>query len=539
MIPIRIFLDPARVALGGAITIAVSLLNAAPSFAAEQVTLRFGPFEQAIKVSEIETYAKTGQLSPSLQLFSPFLTPDVRKGLNAKLDLDPKRSGEIVGNLLRSPAGQQLMSQVQGAAPGLTPEMVQVGVSLAAKQFGGVDAIGVIKAIPTPNLTIDLSEAAALGSKINLSYWKSQALGTLLEKSLVVEGETANFNSAIDPSAPGSIAVQRLSYDLVDSARNDRPLPVDVFLSRQPQPQAPTVIISPGFEASRSFIAYLGQHFASHGIHAIVVEHPSVLNVFRLAALDLEKLLPAQELIDRPKDLQFVMQALDREPELKGKLNLNQWVIAGHSMGGYDALALAGGELQLDELRQFCNRSRLMTRSPADWLQCSGKMIKERTLNLRDQRVVGAIALNPVAGKIFGTSGLSKVQTPVLMLTSTDDGLTPTFDQQLQPFLQITQPKYLLTAIGATHLSVSDRISSRSDRTLVKERTGQEMEPLRAAVRGSSLAFVKQFTPEAETYKPFLSAGYMQARSTSEIPLRLNTSLPTSITRLLNLAGMF
>jgi predicted dienelactone hydrolase len=526
-----------RVGFGGAIALSLSLLSATPSQAAEQVTLRFGPFEQTVKVSEIETYAKTGQLSPNLQLFSPFLTPEVRKGLNAKLNLDPKTSGEVVGKLLKSPAGQQLMTNVQSAAPGLTPELLQVGVTLAAQQLGGVDAIGLVKAIPTETLTIDLSQAAALGSKINLSYWKSQALGTLLEKSLVVEGERSNFNSAIDPTAPGPIAFAKQSYDWVDKARNNRSIPVDVYLSSKPSPQTPTVVISPGFEASRNFLGYLGQHFASHGINAIVVEHPTVIPVFRLAALDLEKLLPAQELLDRPKDLQFAIEQLGNNPDLKSKLNLNQVVIAGHSMGGYDALALAGGELNFDELRQFCNRSRLISRSPADWLQCSGKTIKERTLNLRDNRVVGAIALNPVAGRIFGPTGLSKVQTPVLMLTSTDDGLTPTFDQQLQPFMQLSQPKYLLTAIGATHLSVSDRINV--GQTLVKERTGREMEPLRAAVRGTSLAFVKQFTSDAAAYKPFLSPGYAQARSTPEIPLRLNAELPTSITRLLNMAGMF
>ena len=235
-----------RVGFGGAIALALSLLGATPSQAAEQVTLRFGPFEQTVKISEIETYAKTGELSPNLQLFGVFLTPEVRKGLNAKLAIDPKTSGAVVGKLLRSPAGQQLMTNVQSAAPGLTPELLQAGVSLAAQQIGGLDAIGVAKAIPTRTITIDLSQAVALGSKINLSYWKSQALGTLLEKSLVVEGSPVNFNSAIDPTAPGPIAYSKLSYTLADRARNDRPLPVDVFLSSKPSPQTPTRLLSGG-----------------------------------------------------------------------------------------------------------------------------------------------------------------------------------------------------------------------------------------------------------------------------------------------------
>jgi predicted dienelactone hydrolase len=516
------------------------VLASAPAQAAEELTLRFGPFEQTVKVSEVEAYAKTGELSPSLQLFSAFLTPSVRKGLTTKLELNPKVVDTVVGNLLKSPAGKQLMDNVQTASPGLTPELVQAGVSLAASQFGKVDAIGVLKTIPTKTVTIDLSQAAALGSKINLNYWKSQALGSVLEKSLLVEGNS-NFNSAIDPSVPGPIAYQRQTLILADSGRKNREIPVDLYLSETASPDTPTVVISPGFEASRNFLGYLGNHFASHGINAIVVEHPTVLNLFRLSAFDIEKLLPAQELLDRPKDLQFALGELEKLPDFKTRLNFKQLVVVGHSMGGYDALALAGGELQLDELRQFCQqRNRLITRSPADWLQCAGKSLPDRTINLRDDRVVGAIALNPVAGQIFGKSGLKQVKTPTLMLTSTEDGLTPTFDQQLQPFMQLPTPKYLITAIGATHLSVSDRLSSSSgDKTLIKERGGSETESLRAVLRGTSLSFVKQFTPERDRYQGFLSAGYVQSRSTSEMPLRLNTELPSSVTRLLNLAGMF
>lgn len=508
------------------------------SQAAEEITLRFGPFEQTVKVEEVETYAKTGQLSPNLQLFSPFLTPSVRKGLTTKLDLNPKVVGRVVGDLLKSPAGQQLMANVQTASPGLTPELVQVGVSLAAAQFGAVDAIGVLRTIPTKTVTIDLSQAAAIASKINLNYWKSQALGGLLEKSLFVE-DTANFKSAIDPSVPGPIAYQRQSLKLVDGTRNDRDVPVDLYLSEAATPGSPTVVISPGFEASKSFLGYLGRHFASHGINTIVVEHPSVLNLFKLSAFDVEKLLPSQELLDRPKDLQFALNELGKESNLK--LNLNQVVVLGHSMGGYDALALAGGELQLDELRQFCQqRNRLITRSPGDWLQCAGKSIKERSLNLKDNRVIGTIVLNPVAGQIFGKSGLKQLTTPTLMLTSTEDALTPTFDQQLQPFMQLPTPKYLITAIGATHLSVSDRFNAKNDdKALIKERVGSDTENLRAVVRGTSLAFVKQFMNDRDQYKPFLTAGYVQSRSTAELPLRLNSELPSSVTRLLNFAGVF
>ncbi len=48
-------------------------------------------------------------------------------------------------------------------------------------------------------------------------------------------------------------------------------------------------------------------------------------------------------------------------------------------------------------------------------------------------------------------------------------------------------------------------------------------------MQGVSLAFVKQLTPEAKSYAPFLAPAYAQSLSTSSLPLRLSTELPSSV----------
>ena len=94
--------------------------------------------------------------------------------------------------------------------------------------------------------------------------------------------------------------------------------------------------------------------------------------------------------------------------------------------------------------------------------------------------------------------------------------------------------KYLLTAIGGTHLSIGDpgNLGITSNQSSVKERRGEETKPLRQLVQGVSLAFIEQLTPYAKTYQPFLTPAYAQSFSKSELPLRLNTELPASITSL-------
>jgi predicted dienelactone hydrolase len=146
-----------------------------------------------------------------------------------------------------------------------------------------------------------------------------------------------------------------------------------------------------------------------------------------------------------------------------------------------------------------------------------------------------------VIGRLFGDRGLRQVETPVLMLAASDDTLTPVLSHQLQPFTQLRQPKWLLTAIGGTHLSVSDPatvLGATTQGTLVRERRGAEVDPLRRLLQGVSLAFVKQLTPEAEKYQPFLSSAYAQSYSSQNLALRLNDRLPSSLNFWLELTAM-
>jgi hypothetical protein len=142
---------------------------------------------------------------------------------------------------------------------------------------------------------------------------------------------------------------------------------------------------------------------------------------------------------------------------------------------------------------------------------------------------------------LFGNNGLARVTIPTLILTGTEDAITPALDHQLRAFSQLGGRKYLVAAIGGTHLSVTDRANlndaiARS--TLVKERIGEEADPLRQLLRGVSLAFIKQLTPEAKTYQPFLTPAYAQSLSTPALPLRFSRELPPKMGTWLQVLGV-
>ncbi len=514
-------------------------LAVAPGVAAEQLVVRVGPLRQTIDLTDLETFARTGDVPPSLRLYQQFLSPQVQLSLQQTLDLDPRVSDRVIEDLLASPNGDLLLTTLAQVAPNLTILQLQGAIRLAASQADGLSILGLLRAIPQETLEVDLSTAIGLASQLNLSNLESRSLSGVLDQELQV-ALSAPLPADLDPAAPGPVEFSQRTLIFRDTDRQ-RVIPVDVHWSRNPQ--GPLVVLSHGFGADRYFLDYLAKHLASYGLTVVSVEHPGS-NVQALLDLPVDpeiadspsRLLPATEFLDRPRDVSFVLDMLEQISEgnsfYKDVFNTEDVTLIGHSLGGYTGLALAGATLDLRSLRSFCQNIQPLGVSPADWLQCAAVDLPEQVVDLSDSRIKQVMAMNPLVGRLFGEAGLSTVSVPTLLLTGTHDSVTPTLDQQLKPFTQLSGPKYLLAVIGGTHLSVGDPDNvnpALSELPFMSELRGEETANLRQLLQGISLSFVKQRSPEAAQYKPFLSAAYAQSFSTPTLPLRLTEDLPASI----------
>ncbi|TWH43131.1 alpha/beta hydrolase [Dulcicalothrix desertica] len=505
--------------------------------AAESITIQLGPFEQKIQVDDLEDFAKNGKLPKELQVFSSFLTPQVKEVLNQRLQLNPEFADNFIDGLAKTPQGQRLISSLGGIIPGSTAQSLKDTLNLTARRFNGLTVLGFVRSYPGENITVDATKAIGLSLELNANNLQSQAFAALLERELP-KNDIISLPRNINPGRRGNEQVQLTSFTFQDRQRN-RTIPVDIY-STTGTTQQPLVVISHGFGANRRHLQYLAQHLASYGFTVAALEHPGsnavAVNRVTNSSSDLSKLISAKEFIDRPQDVSFLLNEfskLNLQPgQLQNKLNTDNVTVVGHSLGGYTALALAGGKLDLDSLRKFCKNSLLFGEAPGDWLQCAAVELKDsdiRTL-LQDKRIKGAIVLNPLVGNLFGRKGLENINTPVLMLASSDDALTPALKHQFAPFTELRGNKYLITAIGGTHLSVSDPTYQTADITnIVKERRGAETNNLRQLVSGVSLAFIKQQTDEAKTYQPFLTPAYAKSLSTTQLPLRLVSELPGNL----------
>lgn len=514
-------------------------LPAQPAAAVQQLTVELGPAEVTVQVNDLAAFSQTGEVTSSLEPLRPWLTPTVQATLKNHLSVEPAIRDRIFQDLATSSNGRLVVGFLAKVAPSLSPETLQAAMQAAAATESGITAITLLEALPGESLTLQGKELLRVASQLGLSYLEQTALSRVLDNELEAVGGPILMKQ-FEPSISGGHPFERWSVSFRDHDR-DRVIPMDLYWSENSR--GPLVILSHGFGADRHFLAYLAEHLASHGLTVVALEHPGS-NVEALIR-DEGSLLPAQEFIARPKDISFLLDRLEELNQnsffLRGRLNLENVTLVGHSLGGYTGLVLAGGQLDAAALANFCQDLDLGASSPAAWLQCAATEAELPSTSLADARISQLVVMNPLAGRIFGDKGLRQVKVPTLFLTSTSDGITSVSDQQLRPFNQLAGPRALIAVIGGTHLSVGDPANINPALTQVPfmpERPEEETLRLRQYLNGVVLSFVMQQTDQAKQYQSFLSADYARMFTTPEMPLRYSDRLPESVNRWLSSSAM-
>ena len=514
--------------------------------AAQTVVVRRGSSAQTIDVADLKTLAETGKASPKLQAYARKLRPEERETILSAFKANFNMNPVAVRNFLDTPTGNALVSAIANAtsrSDRVGELLVKSALVSGARSPEGLSLIRFIEAYPSPRLEINLDRAFLVAGNFNRGFWQSQAFMAAISPQFV--SQRPQIQIPFDPTLPGNARVQVLKLNLTDKERN-REIPVDVYWSTQTAPNTPIIVFSHGLGSIRTDLRYLAEHLASHGYVVAALEHPGSNETHVKQALALKApALEAEEFLNRPKDISFVLDELsllNQKPgELQGKLAPDRTMVVGYSFGGATALSLAGGELQLTQLKQRCP-GNVLANSLGENAQCFAKNLPEDRYQLRDPRIKAAIALSPTTSLLFGETGLTKVAIPTLITAASADKTTPILTEQVIPFEKLPQPKWLVGFVGATHLSVKDPNTTmdqaKEPDTLYSggEIVGEQVVELRNYVKAIALAMAAQLTDDsvavttprssATKYSIFLTPDYAQYASTTRFPIRLVTEIP-------------
>ena len=498
--------------------------------AADTVVIRYGPLEESVSLEELKKSTETGKLPASLGTYTKRMTEEQRRFLVEGLKIRIPINVITLDRLINTQIGTTILSDVSTAISRRDQAGLQAmkgGLVLGANSPQGLSILSFIDAYPSQRLVINLPQAITVARSLNGAFIRTQRF--MFGLSPQVNPKDIKVAS-LDPTQAGSAQVQTLKLNFNDQKRQ-RQIPLDVYFSTAATANKPVIVFSHGWGSVRTDLRYLAEHLASRGYVVAALEHPgSNETASKAVKKNKNQLVAPQEFLDRPRDISFILDELEKLNQtannpLQGKLATNNVMVVGYSFGGGTALALAGGELQIENLKQRCQQN-LSTANLGERVQCAGQALPEKTYQLRDNRIKQAIALNPTTSLMFGETGLTKVQIPTLILSSSADKITPPLTEQVMGFAKIPSPKWLVGVVGGSHLSVIDpkitpyQQGKPGKPILNKEVTGEQAKDVRKFLKGITLAMAAQLTPEASQYAPFLTSDYAQISSTRLFPFR-------------------
>ncbi|MBD2292098.1 alpha/beta hydrolase [Anabaena sphaerica FACHB-251] len=500
--------------------------------AADKLVVRYGPLAESASLADLKKAAETGELPASLGTYTKRLTEQQRSFLVRGLKTRVPVNVVTLDRLLNTQLGNTILNDISTALnreDKAGSQAIRAGLILGANSPQGLSMLSFIAAYPSQNLEINVPQALTVARSLNMAFWRTQQF--MLAMTPRIDPSKLQLARSFDPTQPGSAQVQILNLNLNDEKRQ-RKIPIDVYWSNSISPDKPVIVFSHGFGLVRTDLRYLAEHLASHGYVVAALEHPGS-NI--TANKGINSLKP-QEFLARPQDISFVVDELEKLNQnannpLQGKLATNKVMVVGYSFGGTTALALAGGEFQIANLKQSCEQNAAKLTLVEGFL-CVAKQLPENSYQLRDERIKQIVALNPATSLLFGQTGLTKVQVPTLMLTGSADNVTPALSEQMISFAKIPSPKWLAAAVGGTHLSVvdpsvtSDPQGKTNPSVSSREVVGEKAADVRKYVKAVTLAMAAQLTPEASKYAVFLTPDYAQVASTRLFPFRLLTEIP-------------
>lgn len=229
----------------------------------------------------------------------------------------------------------------------------------------------------------------------------------------------------------------------------------------------PLVVFSHGNGALRFQSLYFTEHLASHGFVVIALDHPTN-TVFDAAVGDTLSENIAPNYVYRPTDVVRVIDyAASREDNL---VDAERTAVAGHSFGGYTALAASGLKLNFDQLVTQCAAPVEPFSDVCFLLNDEARIAQAAGFDTppdgawspaSDPRIKAVVALAPWNGSILDMDSLALSETPTLIMAGTADDITPPIRdaQHIYDRLFSATPKALVSFQNAGHYIFVDSCS--------------------------------------------------------------------------------
>lgn len=181
----------------------------------------------------------------------------------------------------------------------------------------------------------------------------------------------------------------------------------------------PLVLLSHGDKGGKSNQSWLAEVLAANGYVVAAVDHWQ--NTRHDATPE-----GTLRVWERPQDLSFVLSALLADAAWAPRIDATRVGAAGHSSGGYTALALVGARYRPLQMGAYCAG----TAAGPDCTLARGARLESIDFtpadrSWRDDRVRAAFAMAPALGPGMDAASLKQVGVPVQIVAAHNDEVLP------------------------------------------------------------------------------------------------------------------
>ncbi len=263
---------------------------------------------------------------------------------------------------------------------------------------------------------------------------------------------TAWLMTMLLATAAAAAPIKEELLDWHDTARDNRKIPVKVYLPGKIDAPLPVILFSHGLGGSREAAAFLGRTWAADGFACFHLEHEGSNTRALLRAggrAGAKSLASGTAALDRVRDVKFVLDELarlnsDPKSRFAGKLDLNRIGIAGHSFGAQTSMAAIG--------------TKAFTPNGT-------------ALSARDPRIRAAVVLSPngLPYRNYGEKAYDGITVPIMFMTGTNDyspinEATPA--ERRLPFEHcLNSERSLITFAGGDHMIFSGRVNRPANKS--------------------------------------------------------------------------
>ncbi len=529
----KVFNHAIRSLLLGSFSVLCSTLSVE---AAERIFFVYPPVNLSLRVESLEQFAASGEANKDLQFYfnlagvTPEETAELRTILTKRVDVAEPM---YVHRFFNTPTGEALLTQLGkflsvpwGTNGNFALRSALVTASLDKEE--GLTLLNVIKNYPT-DIHVNVKNLLAAANLLNILGQATNDLVAEMERlSLEQAAEEPEFDYATLPdlnqAGPAGFMPEQV-WQLTDPERDRR------FRALVYQPQqwvfekTPVIVVSHGLASNPESFTRWAKQLASYGYFVVLPQHPrsddEQLQAM-LSGFD-RQIFWTSELVDRPLDVSFVLDELERrnQTEFQGRLDTNNAGVWGHSFGGYSAMMVAGAELNFPELSRECRRE-IPAPNLAMLIHCRAlELPRDGDYDLRDERVKAIAVLNPVTGAIFGAEGLKDVTLPVLIAGGSNDPATPVAAEQLRAFVWLGSPEKRFGLLkGQAHVNF-DQLDGSMNAVIdtVTEIKKPDQTIFNRYGDHYYLAFAQVYLADDDSYRPYLQAGFSQFISEPQNPL--------------------